>query len=775
MAKTISRVGIGSLTQLACRAPQDSIMYSDIDDESTSMFQLRHQQYTYFSSNDEILDFDDDVDFGKTINATLKYGEKFMCDMIGDVFLVLDLPQLEQREIEADSQQLTTNSISESLVFTPVDEECGCKNVKKIAETFPMMMSKVKEVPTTTPEPTPTIVPVKPEILPTPTTVPVKPEILPTPTTVPVRPEVLPTPTTIPEDKVEEAEVEEDEQKMIPTPTSTPKTNIEPVQEEKEPEPLINLKYRVTENVKEEPLINLKYKVKEFETPETEPRISLKYKLPATTPVPALQQEPVVSDVHVPEITPPPIDDTILPPAFTPTVVPQVVTPTAVSTATPTPTPTLTPTPTPTLTPTLAPTAPPAPVVVPVKERPTITPNPSFESMATPVPLQQEPKQTFVGMTYTGVPFATSSTVPKQFSSLATSKIGTINTYTAYQPVMHQVQEPVVEAVTTNTVTQNVYYNNNIGLSLIESISVRSENQVLCEFSGESLDLHNKLNVTKGKLNCMKEMYGIYDTRTSLVENGKTSKQLYINIPLFWNKTFRQFFPLIAMGNSKLEVKVKLRPLSEISNVDGSEDKVFPRIINNCIHLHVGEGDKVNAIGQLKAHLMVQSFILSPLEKKLFLHNKNTFLYKRIYTNTFDIRHRFQRINLNFLHPTEWLAFCYKPSTNAMFEYERLESIRLIFDGVERHRTEMHPEFYRLLQKHNYFENSDNDNIYVYSFCLKAGHGQNSGSINFSKVLNKEIEVVLKKAESYSGTLHVFASSYNFLECDGNSGKLLFY
>ena len=376
------------------------------------------------------------------------------------------------------------------------------------------------------------------------------------------------------------------------------------------------MKYRVTENVnnkvevKEEPLINLKYKVKEFETPETEPRISLKYKLPATTPVPALQQEPVVT---IPDITPPPIDDTILPPAFTPTVLPQVVTPTSVSTGTPTPTPTLTPTPTPTLTPTVIPTEPPAPVVVPIQERPTITPNPSFESMATPIPLQQEPKQTFVGMTYTGVPFSTSSTVPKQFSSLATSTIKTIDMNTAYQPVMNQVQEPVVEAVTTNTVTQNVYYNNNIGLSLIDSISIRSENQVLCEFSGESLYLHNKLNVTKGKLNCMKEMYGIYDTRTSLVENGKTSKQLYINIPLFWNKTFRQFFPLIAMGNSKLEVKVKLRQLSEISNVDGSEDKVFPRIINNCIHLHVGEGDKVNAIGQLKAHLIVQSFILSPL------------------------------------------------------------------------------------------------------------------------------------------------------------------
>ena len=767
MAKTISRVGIGSLTQLACRAHQDSIMYSDLDDESTSMFQLRHQQYTYFSSNDEILDFDDDVDFGKTVNATLKYGEKFMCDMIGDIFLVLDLPQLEQREVEGNSKRITTSTVSESLVFTPIGEDCGCNNVKKMAEMFPVVKKVLTIESPSTPTPTATSVPVKPEELPTPTTVPSKKtedEMIPTPTSAQVKPETLPTPTTVPEDKTE----------VIPTPTSVPVKPEATLQTTTTLEPLINLKYKVTEDKEEvnEPLINLKYKVKEFETPEVEPRISLKYKLPTTTPF------------SVPDVTPPTVDETILPPAVTPTLVPEeptvddkilppALTPTAVATATPTPTPTLTPTPTPTLT--LAPVAAPSPLVVPIKERPTITPNPSFESMATPIPLQQEQKQTFVGMTYTGVPFATSSSVSKQFSSLATNVIDTIQMDTTYQSGMHQVQEPVVETVTANTVTQNVYYNNNIGLSLIESISVRSENQVLCEFSGESLDLHNKLNVTKGKLNCMKEMYGIYDTRTSLVENGKTSKQLYINIPLFWNKTFRQFFPLIAMGNSKLQIRVKLRELSKIANVEGSEEKVFPIIINNCVHFRVGEGDKVKSVGELKAHLMVQSFILSPLEKKLFLHNRNTFLYKRIYTNTFDIKHRFQRVSLNFLHPTEWLAFCYKPSTNCMFEYEKLESIRLIFDGVERHRTEMHPEFYRLLQKHNYFENSDNDNIYVYSFCLKAGHGQNSGSINFSKVLNKELEVVLKKAESYKGTLHVFASSYNFLECDGNSGKLLFY
>jgi hypothetical protein len=171
----------------------------------------------------------------------------------------------------------------------------------------------------------------------------------------------------------------------------------------------------------------------------------------------------------------------------------------------------------------------------------------------------------------------------------------------------------------------------------------------------------------------------------------------------------------------------------------------------------------------------MQTFVLSPIEKTIFLNQKNTFLYKRTYQNTFRISRKSQKINLNFTHPTEWLAFCYKPDANSMFDYERIESIKIFCDGVNIHKQDMDSGYFRLMQKHNFFDNNDNDNVYVYSFCLKAGHGQNSGSINFSQILNKEVEINLKTASNYNGMIYAFASSYNILECDGLSGKSVFY
>ena len=87
----------------------------------------------------------------------------------------------------------------------------------------------------------------------------------------------------------------------------------------------------------------------------------------------------------------------------------------------------------------------------------------------------------------------------------------------------------------------------------------------------------------------------------------------------------------------------------------------------------------------------------------------------------------------------------------------------------------MNSEFYRLINKYLYFDNFDNNNIYVYSFCLKSGHGQSSGSINFSRVINKEVEIILPDNINYNGTLYAFSSAFNFLKCDGSKGSLLFY
>ena len=283
------------------------------------------------------------------------------------------------------------------------------------------------------------------------------------------------------------------------------------------------------------------------------------------------------------------------------------------------------------------------------------------------------------------------------------------------------------------------------------------------------------MNVTKGQKSCMKDMIGIYESKTTLINNGKSKKQLFVNLPLFWNKSNRQYFPLIAASKSDLKIQVKFKKLSEISHVDGDEKVNISISSKGTVELKVGNSDSIQALGNLNAYLMFQTFILSPMEKVLFSRNNTDYIFKRLYVNSFDIKNQLTRVNLDFLHPTEWIAFIYKSRYSNDFEYSKVESLRMFFNGIERLKETMQPDFYRLLNKYLYFENCENDNIYVYSFCLKAGHGQNSGSINFGRIINKEVELSLHQNTNYNGTLYVIASSYNFLKCDGTKGKLLYY
>ena len=196
---------------------------------------------------------------------------------------------------------------------------------------------------------------------------------------------------------------------------------------------------------------------------------------------------------------------------------------------------------------------------------------------------------------------------------------------------------------------------------------------------------------------------------------------------------------------------------------------------NGQITLQVGQSDIINACDKLRARLMVEHHILSPIEKTFFQRNTNEFLFRSPNKNILPIKDKLNKLQLTFLQPTEWLAFCYRERGNGRYQYSKIESLRMYFNGVERIREPPNSEFYRLLQKHLYFDNNANDNVYVYSFALKAGHGQPSGTINMSKIIKKELEVIVPDKASYDDELIVFSSSYNVLKTDGIKGSLMFY
>ena len=977
------RLGVGSMTQVAAKGPQDSVMYRNVDDDKDSFFQFKHKPYVFFASNTIELDFKEDLyDFGSTVSLDMKYGDKFIADTISDLYLVIDLPALDQVPRKKDSYATTfTMNKKKFDLKEAYNSEMITKPVKKKIKPKPIPYYKIEKiqneskkieikdvhtptpVPIITPTPTPTPIikkvnkptlkylPIKgttklplsknlttptptpsqeiitmkyrnqtfnntplPVTLNTPTPVPEKyplftpiykpetfyeapltlkyslpketpvstpvvvlsntplpftplpatpaPTILNTPVEsmhVPVFhntptpsvistpiPKLISTPTPIihtptpyvqtpipnivhtpaPSNMVTPLQGESNIIKPTPVPRilSTP---VPPIISTPSPSDIKPMKIRET------PTPNILY------TPVPEPNATPSGFVELHTPVPSVNATPV----PIIFVTPAPNEpntytlkynlmQVLVTPEPTPSPVVEQITatpePVIVTTPTPTPTPTNTPTPTP-MPPIIIDTPTPTPLTlgqvitmkynIPVYTSTPlppdiITPTPSPIVLNTPTPV---PVHTPTPLPMTPEPIIETTPTPVQDTSPITLKYKTmtlkyksstknsaivskqikntfskISGYSANTPTpipMKKIdgfvptpspkvefQKKMMKSVNPTYLYHDTFYTNKIGYALIDRIVFSIDNEVITEYSGEELELHNRLFTSKPHQAAMKEMVGIYDTASEIRNNGLTNKKLHVPLPLFWSKTYKQHFPLVAMTESVIDIKVTFKKLSEIAYVYGTTDTVYMRVGNNgSINLTVGASNIITACEPLRAKLMVEHHILSPIEKTFFQRNVNEFLFKSPSKNTLPIKDKLNKLQLTFLQPTEWLAFCYRENGNGRYQYSKIESLRLFFNGVERVREAPNSEYYRLLQKHLFFDNNPNDNVYIYSFALKAGHGQPSGTINMSKLIKKELEIVVPTKTSYNDELIVFSSSYNVLKTDGTKGSLMFY
>lgn len=543
-----------------------------------------------------------------------------------------------------------------------------------------------------------------------------------------------------------------------------------------------------------------------FVTPEpNEPNVyTLKYNLmqvlvtPEPTPSPVPEQmitpEPIILTTPTPTPlsintpTPTPMSPIII---GTPTPLPLTIgqlitmkynvpvytsTPLSPDIETPTPSPVIlnTPTPVPVITPTPIPFITPEPIIE-------LTPVPP-ENRA-PITLKYK-TMTLKYKTNTKNSFIVSKNIKNTFSKISGYSQNTptpipmrkINGFVPTPSPKIKHSKNMMKNVNPTYLYNDTFYTNKIGYALIDRVVFSVDNEVITEYSGEELELHNRLFTSKAHEAGIKEMIGIYDTENEIRNNGLANKKLHVPLPLFWSKTYKQHFPLVAMSESVIDVKVSFKKLKDIAYVFGTTETVYMRVgANGSINLTVGASDTITACEPLRAKLMVEHHILSPIEKTFFQRNVNEFLFKSPSKNTLPIKDKLNKLQLTFLQPTEWLAFCYRERGNGRYQYSKIESLRLYFNGVERVREPPNTEYYRLLQKHLFFDNNPNDNVYIYSFALRAGHGQPSGSMNMSKVIKKELEIIVPDKASYDDELIVFSSSYNVLKTDGTKGTLMFY
>jgi hypothetical protein len=103
-----------------------------------------------------------------------------------------------------------------------------------------------------------------------------------------------------------------------------------------------------------------------------------------------------------------------------------------------------------------------------------------------------------------------------------------------------------------------------------------------------------------------------------------------------------------------------------------------------------------------------------------------------------------------------------------------IDEFKLILNGQDRFKAQK-GKYFNSVQPYQYHSGCPAPGIYSYSFALKPEEHQPTGTCNFSRIDNAQVEVKTKALiDANNETLHMFATNYNVLRVQSGMGGLAF-
>ena len=102
-----------------------------------------------------------------------------------------------------------------------------------------------------------------------------------------------------------------------------------------------------------------------------------------------------------------------------------------------------------------------------------------------------------------------------------------------------------------------------------------------------------------------------------------------------------------------------------------------------------------------------------------------------------------------------------------------LSTFKLILNGQDRFK-EQSGKYFNQVQPFYHHSGNPYPGIYSYSFALKPEEHQPTGTCNFSRIDNAQVEVVQKTNTAITTNMHMFAVNYNVLRIQSGMGGLAF-
>jgi hypothetical protein len=295
-----------------------------------------------------------------------------------------------------------------------------------------------------------------------------------------------------------------------------------------------------------------------------------------------------------------------------------------------------------------------------------------------------------------------------------------------------------------------------VGFRLLKQVELRVGGQMIDRHYSTWMHVWAELSHTTDQKALLDKIVGSKGTDGAVVADAAVAATT-LHIPLLFSfcRNPGLALPLIALQYHEVEIHVEFESLA------------------NCM-----SDGTTSQSGQLtNTSLWVDYIFLDAEERKEFAGNPHEYLIETVQTQETSVSSGVNSVRLTFNHPTKQLTWvCRRASpTDAFTDFtdgssgNMITLAKLKLNGQDRFAARV-GDYFNYVQPYQHHTGKPDLGINTYSFALKPEEHQPSGTCNFSRIDNINLDVTAAAA----GTLTVMAHSYNVFRVASGMGGLAY-
>jgi hypothetical protein len=310
-------------------------------------------------------------------------------------------------------------------------------------------------------------------------------------------------------------------------------------------------------------------------------------------------------------------------------------------------------------------------------------------------------------------------------------------------------------------------YVNRVGFALLKSVELRVGGQQIDKHYSSWMHIWSELTHTTDMKALLDKLVGYkgVDGASQTVDSS-----LYtLNIPLLFSfcRNPGLALPLIALQYHEIELWIELETLANIWQ-NGT----------------VPTGQSLSGV-----ELWADYIFLDTEERKEFAQKPHEYLIEVTQQQQASVNESVNNsIRLTFNHPTKFITWAIQEATNGGDKFTNfttdagdatagtescVDEAKIRLNGQDRFSVRDNT-YFNYVQPYQHFECKPDLGINVYSFALKPAEHQPSGSCNLSRIDNVNLEVTPNALEGNTGSIVVYAFSYNVFRVASGMGGLAY-